>query len=48
MNLEPSFDVRENITFLRALSFEDYVESTTQIENHNFHCNLWNDLIEHL
>ncbi len=33
---------------LKSISFEDYVESTTQIENHDFHYNLWNDLIKYL
>jgi hypothetical protein len=40
LNLEPSFDVRENITFKTRLSLEDYVEGTTQIENHDSHNNL--------
>jgi hypothetical protein len=48
MNLEPSFDVSENLTFWRAFSSEDYVQSTTQIENRDFHYNIWNDLVEHL
>jgi hypothetical protein len=48
LNLEPSFDVRENITFKTRRSFEDYVEGTIQIENHDSHYNLWNDLIKHL
>jgi len=48
LNLEPSFDVRENITFRIRLLFEDYVEGTTQIENHDSHYNIWNDLIKHL
>jgi hypothetical protein len=37
--LEPTFDVRENITFRRGISFEDYVEGTTQIENNDSHYN---------
>jgi len=48
LNLEPSFDVKGNITFKRGLSFEDYVESATQIENYDFHYNFQNDLIKHL
>jgi hypothetical protein len=40
LNLEPSFDAKENITFRRGLSFEDYVESTIQIENYDSHYNL--------
>ncbi len=46
--LEPSLDVRNNITFKRRLSFENHVEGTIQIENHDFHYNLQIDLIEHL
>jgi hypothetical protein len=38
--LEPSLDVKGNITFRRGLSFEDYVESAIQIENYNFHYKL--------
>ncbi len=48
LKLEPSLDVRNNITFKRGLSFEDHVEGTIQIENHYFHYNLQIDLIEHL
>jgi hypothetical protein len=48
LKLEPSLDVRKNITFKRGLSFEDHVEGTIQIENHDFHSNLQNDLIKHL
>ncbi len=44
LNLEPSFDVKENTTFKKWLSFEDYVKNATQIENHDFHYNLQNDL----
>jgi hypothetical protein len=48
LNLEPSFDVKDNITFRTRLLFEDYVEGTTQIENHDSDYNLWNDLTKHL
>jgi len=48
LNLEWSFDMKDNITFKRGLSFEDYVKRITQIENHDSHYNLQNDFIEHL
>jgi len=37
LNLEPSFDVKENITFKKGISFENYFKGTTQIEIYDFH-----------
>jgi hypothetical protein len=39
LNLEPSFDVKENTTFKKRISFENYFKGTTQIEIHDFHYN---------
>jgi hypothetical protein len=48
-NLEPLFDVGSNVSHLRwRLSFEDYCQGNTQIENVATHYNLKNDLVEHL
>jgi hypothetical protein len=48
-NLEPLFDVGSNVSHLkRGLSFEEYCQGTTQIENVVIHYNLKNDLVEHL
>jgi hypothetical protein len=35
LNLEPSFDVKENTTFKKRISFENYFKGTTQIEIHD-------------
>jgi hypothetical protein len=40
--------MKNNITFKKGLSFEDYAKSTIQIENHDPHYNPQNDFIEHL
>ncbi len=39
LNLEPSFDVKENTTLKKRISFENYFKGTTQIEIHDFHYN---------
>ncbi len=48
-NLEPLFNFGSNVSHLKwRLSFEDYHQGTTQIENVATHYNLKNDLVEHL
>jgi hypothetical protein len=48
-NLEYLFNVGSNVSHLKqGLSFEDYYQGTTQIENVATHYNLRNDLVEHL
>ncbi len=41
LNLEPWFDVKENTTFKKGISFENYFKGTTQIEIHDSF--FWND-----
>jgi len=46
-NLEPWFD-GENVANLRkGLNFETYMESTQELKNFQFHCNMRMDLVEH-
>ncbi len=48
-NLEPSFDVRYNVSHLRwELFFEDYYQGTNEIENVIAHYDFQNDLVKHL
>jgi hypothetical protein len=48
-NLEPLFDVGSNVSHLkRRLSFEDYYQGTTQIENVATHYNFRIDIVKHL
>ncbi len=48
-NLKHLFNVGSNVSHLKqGLSFEDYYQGTTVIENVATHNNLKNDLVEHL